>query len=182
MWYHNQCIVHGNVSYGATTSVVHLAMCHTLPRPVPFIWPCVLRYHYQCLSPGNVSCGTITSAFHMAMCHTVPRPVPFTWHYVIRYHNQCNITMRHTYHDQYNMTTRYTVAQPVYFTWQYVMRYHGQCRSPGDASYGSTTSTFHMAQRLKVRPQVLTRCTFSVTWKAPWFSPETVFERCRYGL
>jgi TPP-dependent trihydroxycyclohexane-1,2-dione (THcHDO) dehydratase len=42
--YHDQCISHGNVSYGTTTSVFHLAMYHMLPRPVPFIWQCVLRY------------------------------------------------------------------------------------------------------------------------------------------
>jgi hypothetical protein len=129
-------------------------MHHTLPRPVPFIWQCVLRYHDQCLLPGNVSYGAMTSAFHMTMCHTVPRPVPFTCQCAIRYHDQCNMTMRHT------------VTQPVYFTCQYVIRYHDQCLSPGNVSYVTTTSAFHMAQRLKVRLKVLTRCTFSVTWES----------------
>jgi hypothetical protein len=68
---------------------LHLAMYHTLPRPVPFIWQCVLRYHDQCLSPGNVSCGTMTSVFHLAIQHTLPRPVPFIWQCVLRYHDQC---------------------------------------------------------------------------------------------
>jgi hypothetical protein len=90
----------------------------------------------------------------MTMCHTVPRPVPFACQCAIRYHDQCNMTMRHT------------VTQPVYFTWQYVIRYHDQCLSPGNVLYGTTTSVFHMAQRLKVRLQVLTRCSFSVTWES----------------
>jgi hypothetical protein len=60
----------------ALVVVPYEAMYHTLSRPVPFIWQCVLRYHGQCLLPGNVSYGTMTSAFHMAMCHTVPRPEP----------------------------------------------------------------------------------------------------------
>ena len=58
--YYDQCISHGNMAYGITTSVFHLAMYHTLPRPVPLTWQCVIRYHNQC---------------NMTMRHTVPRPV-----------------------------------------------------------------------------------------------------------
>ena len=143
-----------NMSYGTTTSVFHLAMCYAVPRPV---------------QPSNVSCGTTTSVFHMAMCYTVPQPVPFTWQCVMWYHGQCNLAICHT------------VSQPVYFSWQCVIRYHDQCNlaichtvpqsvyftwQSGNVSYGTTTSASHMAQRLKVRLQVLTWCTFSVTWES----------------
>jgi hypothetical protein len=93
-------------------------MWHTVSCLVPCTWQCVIHYHDQCLSPGNVSYGTTTSA---------------TWQYAIWYHDQCNMTMRHT------------VAQPLYFTWQNVIRYHDQCLSPGNVSYGTTTSVFHLA-------------------------------------
>ena len=72
--YHNQCITPDNVLCGTTTSVFHLAICHTVPRPVPFTWQCVMQYHDQC---------------SLAICHTVPQPVYFTWQCGIRYHNQC---------------------------------------------------------------------------------------------
>jgi hypothetical protein len=75
MRYHNQCISPGNVLYGTTTIPFHLAICHTVSRPVYFTWQCVIRYHNQCISPGNVLCGTTTSAFYLTMCHTAPRPV-----------------------------------------------------------------------------------------------------------
>jgi hypothetical protein len=81
-------------------SAFHLAMCHTVPRPVPFTWRCVIRYHNQCnmtihhtvprpVQHDNAPYGNTTSVFHMATCHTVPRPVSFTWQCVIRYHDQC---------------------------------------------------------------------------------------------
>ena len=95
-----------------------MAMCHMGKRPV---------------QPSNMLYGTTTSLFHLAMCYTVPRPVPFTWPYVMRYHDQCNLAICHT------------VSQPVYFTWQCVIRYHNQCISPGNVSYGTTTSVFHLA-------------------------------------
>jgi hypothetical protein len=59
MRYHNQCISPGNVSYGTTTSVFHLAMCHTVPRPVYFTWQCVIRYHTQCNMTKYTGCGTV---------------------------------------------------------------------------------------------------------------------------
>ena len=62
--YHNECISSGNVSYGTTTSVFHLAMCHAVPQPVYFTWQCAIRYHHQCILPGNF--------------YTIPQPVPFT--------------------------------------------------------------------------------------------------------
>ena len=108
-------------------------MCHTVSRPVPRTWQCVIWYHDQCLATGNVSYGTTTSVFHMAMCHTETRPVPFTWQCVIRYHDQRNLEICHT------------VPQPVCFTWQCVIRYHNECISPGNVSYGTTTSVFHLA-------------------------------------
>ena len=136
IWYHDQFILHSNVSYSTTTSVFHLAMCYAVPRPVQpsivscgtttsvfhlaicytipqpayYIWECAMRYHNQCIASGNVLCGTTTSVFHLAMCHTVPQPVPFTWKYVMQYHDQCSLAICHT------------VPQPVYFTWQYVIR------------------------------------------------------------
>jgi hypothetical protein len=81
------------------TSAFHMAMCHTVPRPVPFIWQCVIRYHNQCnmtmrhtvprpVQHDNAPYGNTNSVFHMAICHTLPRPVSFTWRCVIRYHDQ----------------------------------------------------------------------------------------------
>jgi hypothetical protein len=129
-----------------------------LPRPVPFIWQCVLRYHDQCLSPGNVSYGTMTSAFHLAMCHTVPRPMYFTWQCVIRYHDQClspgNVSYA-TMTSVYHLAMCHTVPWLVLFTCQYVIRYHNQCNMTmrhtvprpvqhDNAPYGNTTSVFHL--------------------------------------
>ena len=93
--------------------------CHTVPRPVPRTWQCVIWYRDQCLSPGNVSYGTMTSAFHLALCHMVPRPVYFTWQCVIWENDQCNLAIC------------YTVQQPICFTWQCAMR--------------TTTNAFHVA-------------------------------------
>ena len=163
------------MSYVTTTSVFHLAIHHTLPRPVPLTWQCVIRYHNQCnmtmrhtlpqpVQHGNVSYGTTTSVFHLAMCHTVPWLVPFTCQYVIRYHNQCNMTMRHT------------VPRPV---------------QHDNAPYGNTTSVFHLAMCHTVpRPAPF---IWHKGWKFDskfwqsvlfqwlgtdlWFSPDTAFER-----
>ena len=60
--YHKQCnmtmrhtvprlVQHDNAPYGKTTSVFHMAICHTVPRPVSFTWQYVIL-----------------------------RPAPFTWH------------------------------------------------------------------------------------------------------
>jgi hypothetical protein len=250
--YHNQCISPGNVLCGTTTSVFHLAMYHTLSRPVPFIWQCVLRgtvrhsarlhwswyrmtlspvkgtgrgtiwrivnwntsvvamcytepqpvlfiwqrvmlYHNQCISADNVSYGTTTSTFHRRKCHAVPRPVqpsnmsntlPAEIHWL--WYRMTHLQVKGTgcgthntlpirYHDQCYMTMRHTVTQPMYFTWQYVIRYHDQCLSPCNVSYGTTTCAFHMAQRLIFRLQVLTGCSFSVTWES-----SVIF--CGYGF
>jgi hypothetical protein len=98
-------------------------MCHTVSRPVPRTWQCVIWYHDQCLATGNVSYGTTTSVFHMAMCHTETRPVPFTWQCVIRYHNQCispgNVSCGTTT-SVFHLAMCYTVPQPMYFTWQFL--------------------------------------------------------------
>ena len=91
MWYHNQCLSPGNMSYGTMISAFHMAMYHTVSQPVPCTWQCVIRYHNQCnmtmrhtvprpVQHDNATYGSTTSVFHLAMCHTVPRPVPFTWH------------------------------------------------------------------------------------------------------
>ena len=88
IWYHDQCISHGNVSYGTTTSAFHLAMCHTVPRPV---------------KPSNMSYGTTTSVFHLAMWHAVPQPVPFTW--------QCHAVPRPVY---FTWQCVYAVPQPMF--------------------------------------------------------------------
>ena len=122
MRYHNQCISPGNVLYGTTTSPFHLAICHTVSRPVYFTWQCVIRYHNQCISPGNVLCGTTTSAFYLAMCHAAPRPVQPS--------NMSYGTTTSVFH----LEMCYVVPQPVYFTWQCVIRYHNQCLSPDNVS------------------------------------------------
>jgi hypothetical protein len=139
-------VLYDNAPYGNTTSVFHMAICHTIPWLVPFTWQCVIQYHDQCLSPGNMSYSNTTSAI---------------WKGAIRYHDQCYMTMRHT------------VKQPVYFTWQYVIRYHDQCLLPCNVSYGTTTSAFHMAQRLIF----LTGCSFSVTWESSVIFCGYAFER-----
>jgi hypothetical protein len=94
-------------------------MCHTVPRPVPRTWQCVIWYHDQCLAPDNVSYGTTTSVFHLALCHMVPRPVYFTWHYVIWYHDQC-ISHRNvsygTTTNVFHLALCHMVPRPVYFT------------------------------------------------------------------
>jgi hypothetical protein len=137
IWYHDQCIAHGNVSYGTTTNAAHLAMCHMVPRPIPRTWQCVIRFHDQ---------------WHLAMGHAVPQPVPFTWQCVMRYHDQCNQTLCHT------------VPQPVYFTWQCVMRNHNQCISPGNVSYGTTTSAFHLAMcHVVPRPVQPSNMSYGIT-------------------
>jgi hypothetical protein len=108
----------------AEIHVFHLAMCHTVPRPVYFTWQCVIRYHNQCISRGNVTYGTTTSVFHLAMCYTVPQPVYFTWQCVIRYHDQCISPGNVLYGTTTNvnhLAMCYTVPRPVYFTWQYVI-------------------------------------------------------------
>jgi hypothetical protein len=46
-------VQHDNVPYGNTSSVFHMAICHTVPRPVSFKWQCVIRYHDQRLSHGT---------------------------------------------------------------------------------------------------------------------------------
>jgi hypothetical protein len=97
--YHDQYLAPGNVSYGTMGSAFHMTMCHTVPRPVPFAWQCVMQYHNQCnmtmrhtvprlVQHDNVPYGNTSSVFHMAICHTVPRPVSFKWQCVIRYHDQ----------------------------------------------------------------------------------------------
>ena len=137
MRYHDQC---------------NLAMCHAVPQPVPFTWQCVMWYHDQCISPGNMLYGTTTSVFHLAICYTVPQPVHFTWQCVMRYHDQCNLTLCHT------------VPQPVYFTWQCVMRNHNQCISPGNVSYGTTTSAFHLAMcHVVPRPVQPSNMSYGIT-------------------
>jgi hypothetical protein len=82
------CISPGNVSYGTTISVFHLAMCYAVPLPVPFTWQCFNAVPRP-VQPSNMSYGTTTSVLHLTMCHTVPQPVYFSWKCVMRYHNQC---------------------------------------------------------------------------------------------
>jgi hypothetical protein len=103
--HNNQCISAGNVLCGTTTSVFHLAMCHTVPQSVYFTWQCVIRYHcqplyftWQCVIRYHNQCN-------LAICHTIPQPAYFTWQCVMRYH------------DQYNLAICHTIPQPAYFTW-----------------------------------------------------------------
>jgi hypothetical protein len=48
-----QPVQHDNATYGNTTSVFHMAICHAVPRPVSFTWQCAIRYHDQRLSHGT---------------------------------------------------------------------------------------------------------------------------------
>ena len=119
MRYHYQC---------------NLAICYTVPQPVPFTWRCVMRYHdqcnlaiyviryhNQCITPGNVLCGTTTSAFHLAMCHAVPRPVqPSNMSYGTTT-SVFHLAMWHTVPQPVPFTWQcHAVPRPVYFTWQCV--------------------------------------------------------------
>jgi hypothetical protein len=45
--------------------VFHMAICHTVPRPVSFTWQCVIRYHDQCLSHGTKA----ESSNHINFCY-----------------------------------------------------------------------------------------------------------------
>ena len=74
IWYHDQCLSPGNVSYGTTTSAFHLALCHMVPRPVYFTWQCIIWDNDQC---------------NLAICYTVQQPVYFTWQCAMRYNDQC---------------------------------------------------------------------------------------------
>ena len=132
MRYHNQCISPDNVSYGTTTSVFQLAMCHIVPQPVYLSWQCVIRYQDQCISPVNVLCGTTTSVFHLAMSHAVPRPVQPS--------NMSYGTTTSVFH----LAMFHTIPQPVYFSWQCVMRYHNQRLSHGTKVESSTSSSDEM--------------------------------------
>jgi len=129
-------------------------MCHTVQRPVPRTWQCVMWYHDQCISPRIMWYDTTTSVFHLAMHYAVPRPVQpnnvlcvprpvsFNWRCLMRYHDQCNLAIYVIrYHNQYITPGNVLcVPQPVYFTWQYVIQYHDQCLSPGNVSCSTTTS------------------------------------------
>jgi hypothetical protein len=46
-------VLYDNAPYVNTTSVFHMAICHTIPRPVSFTLQCVIRYHDQHLSHGT---------------------------------------------------------------------------------------------------------------------------------
>ena len=144
MRYHDQCISPGIMSYGTTTSVFHLAMCHTVPQPVLFTWQCVMRYHDQC---------------NLAIYHTVPQLVYFTWQCDIRYHNQCispgNVLFGTT-SSVFHLAMCYAVPQPIYFTGN--VSYGTMTRfSPSNVSYATTTSAFHLTMCLTVpRPVPLT--------------------------
>ena len=74
IWYHDQCLSPGNVSYGTMISAFHLALCHMVPRPLYFTWQCVIWENDQC---------------NLAICYTVQQPVYFTWQCAMRYHDQC---------------------------------------------------------------------------------------------
>jgi hypothetical protein len=119
MWYHDQCNSHGNVSYSTTTSVFHLAICHTVTR--------------QCISPGNVSYG-------------IPRPAVvseekiFMWisHSVLFYAKfGCG---GHLGRRAEPLDTFLEENHPMTISW-----YHDQCLAHDNVSYGTTTSAFHMA-------------------------------------
>ena len=107
----------GNVSYGTTTSVFHLAMCNAVQRPVPFTWQC--HAVPRPVQPSNMSYGTTTSVFHLTICHTVSQPVYFSWQCVMRYHNQCispGNMLCGTINSAFHLKMCHAVPQPMYFT------------------------------------------------------------------
>jgi hypothetical protein len=73
IWYHNKCLSTGIVSYGTTISVFHLAMCHTVPRPV---------------QPSNMSYG-----IRQHLCFCVDRKWKITYFYVTNNHFRLNMTL-----------------------------------------------------------------------------------------
>jgi hypothetical protein len=79
----------GNVSYGTTTSVFHLAMCNAVQRPVPFTCQC--HAVPRPVQPSNMSYCTTTSVFHLTMCHTV-------W-YIVRW-NTLFVVPHDTFSDE----------------------------------------------------------------------------------
>jgi hypothetical protein len=173
---HNQCISPGNASNGTTTSAFHLAMCHTVPRPVSFTYQCVICYHDQCLSPGNVSYGTMTryiarwKTLVVVPYDTLPCERHWSWYRM----THCQVigtgrgTVRHIVRWKALVMVPYemchTVPRPMYFTWQCVTRYHNQCISPGNVLCGTTTSVFHLAMCYAV-PQPVYFTWQCVGWK-----------------
>jgi hypothetical protein len=133
MRYQDQCISPGNVWYGTTTRVVHLVMCHTVPRAVYFTCQCVIRYHNQNISPGNVAYGTTSSIFHLAMCYTVSQPVYFTWQYVIRYHNQCISPGNMLYGT--TVVPYHTLAGEIHCSWYRMAHYQVNYSGCGTVSH-----------------------------------------------
>jgi hypothetical protein len=121
-------------------------MCHTVQRPVPRTWQCVIWYHDQCISPGIMSYDTTTSVFHLAMYYAVPRPVQPSNMLYGTTTSAVHLAMCHAVPWPVQPSNIcHTVPQPVYYTWQCAMRYHNQCISPGNMSYSTTTSAFHLA-------------------------------------
>jgi hypothetical protein len=121
IWYHDQCLATGNVSYGTTTSVFHMAMCHTETRPVPFTWQCVINY----------------KSIRQHLCFCVDRKCKITYFYVTNNPFRLNVTLLFfgwafttilfTMTSVFHLTLCHMVPRPVYFTWQCVIRYHDQC-------------------------------------------------------
>jgi hypothetical protein len=138
IWYHDQCISLGNVPY--------------IPQPVYFSWQCAMPYHNQCISPDNVLCGTTTSVFLLGMCHAVKGTSHGTvwhiakWEAVVVVPYDTLLGERHwswyrKTHCQMKGTGQGSVGHIVMWnTQQCVIQYHDQCLSPGNVSYGTTTS------------------------------------------
>ena len=68
----------------------------------------------------------------------------------------------------------HTVPWLVPFTWQCVIQYHDQCLSPGNVSYSTTTSAFHLAMCHTVIQPVQYE-------KAPYGPRPVLYDNAPYG-
>jgi hypothetical protein len=113
----------------------NLAICH--------------RYHNQCISSGNVTYGGGSHWlwYRIAHCQVKYTGCGTAWHIARLHWSWYRIPHCQVKYVSYGTTTSashlamcHMVPRPVYFSWHYVIWYHDQCISPGNVSYGTTTS------------------------------------------
>jgi hypothetical protein len=158
-WLWNR-ITHCHVKYTCCGTVWHNVKW-VPPQPVYFTWQSVMRCHNQCLSPENVSCGTTTSVFQLAMCYAVPQPMYFTWKCAMRHHNQCIAAGNVLCGIRWKaliLIANGTLLCEIHWLW-----------------YRITHCQVKYTCWLIFRLQVLTGCSFSVTWES-----SLIF--CGYGF
>jgi hypothetical protein len=105
----------------------NLAICLTLSQPVYFTWQCDIRYHNQCISQ------------HIARLH-------WSWyritHCQVKY-TGCGGIVWHIARLHWSGIVWHIARWNTLFV--VPIRYHDQCLAPGNVSYGTTTSAFHLA-------------------------------------